>query len=100
MLRGLSLTHERLMKFSELFLKSTIAQIVVDEVSPARSKSLRDLDLRRRTGATIIAIIRGEEAHSNPDADFVIEKEDLLVLWGAHAQLAAARQLLETGGKT
>ena len=98
MLRGLSLTQERLMKFSELFLKSTIAQIVVDENSPAKRKSLTDLNLRHQTGATIIAIIRGEEAFSNPGADFVIEKDDLLVLWGAHAQLAAAHQLLGSGG--
>jgi CPA2 family monovalent cation:H+ antiporter-2 len=99
MLRGLSLTQERLMKFSELFLKSTIAQVLVDEQSLAKGKSLKDLDLRHQTGATIIAIIRADQAYSNPDADFMIDKDDLLVLWGAHAQLAAAHQLLETAGK-
>lgn len=98
MLRGLSLTQERLMKFSELFLKSTVAQVVVDERSPANMKSLRDLDLRNQTGASIIAIIRGEQAISNPGADLIIQQGDLMVLWGAHVELAAAHKLLGTGG--
>jgi K+:H+ antiporter len=94
MLRGLSLTQERLMKLSELFLKSTVAQVIVDSNSPAKNKSLRDLDLRRHTGATIIAVIRGEKAITNPDADFELQEQDMMVLWGAHQQLADAYDLL------
>jgi CPA2 family monovalent cation:H+ antiporter-2 len=94
MLRGLSLTQERLMKFSELFLKSTVAQIVVDSNSPAKNRSLRDLDLRARTGASIIAVIRSEQAITNPDANFELLEGDMMVLWGAHQQLAAAQKLL------
>jgi CPA2 family monovalent cation:H+ antiporter-2 len=94
MLRGLSLTQERLMKFSELFLKSTVAQIVVDSNSPARNKSLRELDLRAQTGASIIAVIRFEQAITNPDASFELQEGDMMVLWGAHQQLAAAQKLL------
>ena len=94
MLRGLSLTQERLMKLSELFLKSTVAQVIVDENSPARNKTLRDLDLRHQTGASIIAIIRGENAITNPDPDFRIEQGDLIVLWAAHQQLANAYKAL------
>ncbi len=94
MLRGLSLTQERLMKLSELFLKSTVAQILVEENSPARNCTLRDLDLRKKTGASIIAVIRGDKAITNPDAEFEIQQEDLVVLWGAHQQLADAYRLL------
>jgi CPA2 family monovalent cation:H+ antiporter-2 len=94
MLRGLSLTQERLMKFSELFLKSTVAQIVVDGSSPAKNRSLRDLDLRAKTGASIIAVIRAEQAITNPDASFEIQEGDMMVLWGAHQQLADAEKLL------
>ena len=94
MLRGLSLTQERLMKLSELFLKSTVAQVIVDGNSPAKNKTLRELDLRRHTGATIIAVIRGEKAITNPDADFQLQEQDMMVLWGAHQQLADAYRLL------
>jgi K+:H+ antiporter len=94
MLRGLSLSQERLMKLSELFLKSTVAQVVVDGNSPAKDRSLRDLDLRRKSGASIIAIVRGDNAITNPDADFKIQEQDMMVLWGAHQQLAEAYKLL------
>ena len=94
MLRGLSLSQERLMKLSELFLKSTVAQIIVDVNSPAQNRTLRELDLRRQTGASIIAIIRGENAITNPDSEFQILQGDLIVLWGAHQQLASAYRLL------
>jgi K+/H+ antiporter YhaU regulatory subunit KhtT len=86
------------MKISELFLKSTVAQVVVDAASPARNKSLRDLDLRNRTGASIIAVIRGEQAITNPDADFELKEEDMMVLWGAHRQLAEAYKVLGVTG--
>ena len=82
------------MKLSELFLKSTVAQIVVDETSPARNKTLRDLNLRQQTGATIIAVIRDDQAITNPDAGFELKEGDMMVLWGAHQQLADAEKML------
>ena len=96
MLRGLSLTAERLMKISELFLKSTIQQVVIDERSPAKGLTLQQFDLRKETGATIIAVVRGDEVVTNPPPDFGLQEGDLLVLWGAHQQLAAAAKRLKT----
>jgi len=94
MLRGLSLSQERLLKITELFLKSTVQQFVISAESPAARKTLRETDLRNRTGVTVIAVIRNEEAITNPDADFRLAANDLLVLWGAHQQLAEAEELL------
>ena len=90
MLRGLSLTQERLLKISELFLKSTVQQVVVSAYSPAKNRTVRSLDLRKETGASIIAVLRDDQAITNPDADFMLKENDVLVLWGAHGQLAAA----------
>jgi CPA2 family monovalent cation:H+ antiporter-2 len=95
MLRGLSLSQERLMKLSELFLKSTVQQIVIRPESPAKDQTLQQLDLRKATGASIIAVIRGEKALNNPGADFRLEANDIVVLWGAHAQLAEAVKILD-----
>lgn len=94
MLRGLSLTQERLLKISELFLKSTVQQIVIGSDSPARNKSLQELALRKETGASVIAVVRGENVVNNPGADFRLEENDVVVLWGAHAQLAEALKKL------
>jgi monovalent cation:H+ antiporter-2, CPA2 family len=94
MLRGLSLSQERLLKISELFLKSTVQQVVIGADSPARNKSLLELDLRKETGASVIAVVRGESVVNNPGADYRLEENDVVVLWGAHAQLAEALKKL------
>lgn len=76
-------------------LESTTTQTVfIDEASPARGATLRELDLRAKTGATIIAVVRKGQAMTNPASDFVIEASDLLVLLGGHKQLESAKQLL------
>jgi CPA2 family monovalent cation:H+ antiporter-2 len=90
MLRGLSLTQERLLKITELFLKSTVQQVVIGADSPAKNLSLQELDLRKETGASVIAVVRGESVVNNPGADYRLEENDVVVLWGAHAQLAEA----------
>jgi CPA2 family monovalent cation:H+ antiporter-2 len=99
MLRGLSLSQERLLKISEMFLKSTVQQIVILPDSPAKNKSLLELDLRKATGASVIAVLRGETAFNNPGAEFRLEENDVVVLWGAHEQLAEAmKKLLPSQG--
>ena len=86
MLRGLSLSQERLLKISELFLKSTVQQLVLADNSPAARTTLRELNLRGETGATVLVVIRGDMANNNPDPNFRLEVGDVLVLWGAHQQ--------------
>lgn len=95
MLRGLSLSHERLSKLSELFLKSTVQQIVIAPDSPAVNRSLGELDLRKQTGATVIAIIRGDSVITNPGGEIVLQPNDILVLWGAHQELVEAEKMLQ-----
>ncbi|MCI0617025.1 cation:proton antiporter [bacterium] len=94
MLRGLSLTQERLLKITELFLKSTVQQVVIGTDSPAKNQSLQELELRKETGASVIAIVRGEDVINNPGGDFRLQENDVVVLWGAHAQLAEALKRL------
>lgn len=62
--------------------------------SPACGKTLRELDLRRRTGATIIAVVRDRKPYTNPPADMALEGNDVLVLVGSHAQLREAQSVL------
>jgi CPA2 family monovalent cation:H+ antiporter-2 len=67
----------------------------LDEDSPAVGASLRDLDLRRRTGATIIAVVRDETSIPSPAPDVALEAGDTLVLVGSHEQVDQAMALLE-----
>ena len=67
----------------------------VEPGSAAEKRTLQDLDLRRQTGASVIAVVRGDKTFSNPSADQVLESGDDLVLVGSHAEVDAAFQLLD-----
>ncbi|MCB1056416.1 MAG: cation:proton antiporter [Acidobacteria bacterium] len=62
--------------------------------SPAAGRSLRELDLRHRTGATVIAVVRGEVPNPNPAPDTVLEGGDCLVLVGSHEEIDRAFTVL------
>ncbi|RPH53058.1 potassium transporter Kef, partial [bacterium] len=64
----------------------------------AAGRTIGELDLRRRTGTTIIAVVRGERSLTSPAPDLRLEAGDDLVLMGSHAALDGAFGLLERGG--
>jgi CPA2 family monovalent cation:H+ antiporter-2 len=99
MLRGLSLDQENLGRVAALFAGATVDNIQIEQGSPAAGKTLRDLDFRKNSGATVIAIARSGEAITNPGPDFTLQPDDIVVLLGAHADLDKAVDLL-TRGKT
>lgn len=67
--------------------------------SPAVGRSLRELDLRARTGATLLAVQRNGTLIPVPAADWTFQPQDVLVLAGNDRQISAALQLL-TGTHT
>jgi len=62
--------------------------------SAAVGRSLSALDLRGLTGATVLAITRGEREIVLPSAGEVLAAGDLLALAGTHEAVAAAKELL------
>ncbi len=66
----------------------------IEPGSPVAGRTLRDLDLRHETGATVLAVVRGESPHPNPAPDTVLETGDTLVLVGSHAEIDGAFDLL------
>jgi CPA2 family monovalent cation:H+ antiporter-2 len=69
----------------------------LEKGSPADGKTLRELDFRRQTGASVIAVVRGETPHPNPAADFRLAAGDVLVVVGSHAEIDQAFRLLDGG---
>jgi len=55
----------------------------IDEDSPALGKSLGELAIRQRTGASVIALMRAGVTQSNPSNKSVLEVGDVLALLGA-----------------
>ncbi len=94
MLRGISLDQENLGRLASIFAGATVDNILIEPHSPAASRTLRELDIRKKTGATVIAIARNGEAVTNPGPDFALHPDDIVVLLGAHRELDEAVNLL------
>jgi CPA2 family monovalent cation:H+ antiporter-2 len=67
----------------------------VPENCIACDKTIAELDLRKKTGATIIAIVRDRVPNTNPEPQTKLVANDVLVMVGAHEQLQSAKKLLE-----
>ena len=71
-----------------------IEWLPVPDGSWAIGRSLGDCAFRRRTGSTVIAILREPEPVSGAQPDDVVEAGDTLVVVGKVAHVAALRRLL------
>ena len=70
-----------------------LASITIPAGSSAIGRSLADLDLRARTGATVLAIARGEHGVATPSPTEPLRAGDVLALAGSEDAIAAARAL-------
>lgn len=86
--------------FLDLLAAGTTEVFRLEEGSQAIAQTLHDLDLRRRTGVTVVAVVRGERSHPNPHPDLQLETGDHLVLMGSHAEMEQAFDLLEPPHET
>ncbi|OGR87365.1 MAG: hypothetical protein A3A86_08160 [Elusimicrobia bacterium RIFCSPLOWO2_01_FULL_60_11] len=69
-------------------------QIALREDSPAAGRSIRDLGVRQRSGATVVAVYREGNLIANPEPDTVLEAFDILVIWGSAPDRVKAKALL------
>lgn len=74
-----------------------VESAVVPEGAWIAGRSLADADLRRRTGATLVAFTRESDTAVHPSPDDVLQTGDVLTLVGKAEQIAAACELLRTG---
>ena len=74
-----------------------LVAVALDSGSPAIGKTLAELNLRGHTGATVLAITRGERGVIIPSAEELLGRGDVLALAGTHEAIEAARNLLLEG---
>jgi len=84
-------------------MEMVLGQLSVDWLplqagSPLADRTLADTRMRERTGASIIAIIRGGEAHPNPQPDETIRAGDTLMVIGSRDQVRLASEAVRGGG--
>ncbi len=70
------------------------AWIEVDVSSAAVGHSIADRQIRTKTGASVVAVLRPDGAIPAPDPQFVMEAGDTLVVAGTAEGIAAVRDLL------
>jgi CPA2 family monovalent cation:H+ antiporter-2 len=76
------------------FQNMNISFLDVKNSSPADGKTLIEIDLRKRTGVTILALKRGSEVIEHPSADTVLRGGDIAYVIGDPEQVREADHLL------
>jgi TrkA domain protein len=78
----------------EILLKTVALEwLTLEEGSPLAGQNLTESRIRLQTGASVIAVLRGEESISNPPPDLRFEPGDTLVVLGRREQV---ERFLET----
>jgi len=97
-LRNVDLQPKKLINsnFEDLSIDVIAYQILHD--SHLILKSIKEIDLRRNTGASIIAIKRGDNIIQSPSADERLELEDIVYITGTHEVIQKAIKFLDEWG--
>lgn len=69
----------------------------VAERTPYAGKTIGDARIRTRTGVSVVAVIRGDEAFPAPGPEFRIEADDTLVVVGTSEGIKAVNEILSVG---
>ncbi len=93
-LRGLRLQGKRLDELSQFLAGTTTDTLLIMEGSPAVGQTLAGLEVRQKSGVTVIAVVRDGQSFHNPSPDFRLASGDILVLLGSHKELDEAMWLL------
>jgi CPA2 family monovalent cation:H+ antiporter-2 len=73
--------------------------LLVDAGATAVGKTIGELKLRRKTGATVIAVARDGHTEVNPGSEFTLRAGDILVLLGSPEQIDVAVEHLNAAGE-
>jgi len=81
-------------------LPALAAKNALSEIEGHVARTLAEVQLRGRTGASLIAVSRGEATAIHPSPEDVLVVGDVVCLVGNASQIAAARELLERGPRS
>ncbi|MDD4671339.1 MAG: cation:proton antiporter [Bacteroidales bacterium] len=70
-----------------------INTMIIQKNSVAYKKSIKELDLRNKTGISILAVKRQSDVHTNPNADFVLEENDIIYTLGDHYNVTCLNEI-------
>jgi len=77
------------------FLNISITPIYIKRKSPADGRSLIELQLRKKTGVTLVAIKRGTEIIEHPSPKTALKSKDIAYVMGNREQIESAEKLFD-----
>jgi len=95
MFRTPSLSREKLMEITSILSESVIETFFVNTGSHLIGKTLAEIDLRKKSGVMVLAIVRKGTTRANPPAYLAIEEGDILAIIGSHAEMDSAIRALK-----
>ncbi|HXF36887.1 MAG TPA: cation:proton antiporter regulatory subunit [Actinomycetota bacterium] len=96
LLGGSRVTRE-LAKLRQALEGLALDWLPVDPDSPYAGRTIGDTAARTRTGVSIVAVMRGEEAHPAPGPDFRLRAGDTVVVVGRPRDIERLVEILHTG---
>jgi CPA2 family monovalent cation:H+ antiporter-2 len=81
-LRSVELPRRHLFEKYEWLPEIEIDGYRIVEGSPLGEKTIKELQVRKKTGVTIIAVRRGKTVHTNPEPDFRLKAGDFMLFTG------------------
>jgi TrkA domain protein len=96
-LLGAAPVVERLARLREQVEGMVTEGIFLREESPYVGRTLGDAAIRSRTGASVVAVVRGGDLVPSPKPDFTFQSGDRIVVVGTEEGVRAVTDLLERG---
>lgn len=95
--RDVRFTEHAFDQINQILAQGTIDTVLINKDSEIVGKTLKEINLRDRTNATVISVIRNNEFIPNPSGNFTILENDLIVLFGTHNAIDKATEILTKG---
>jgi len=93
--REVRYTQEAFDQISQILAQGTIETYYIAARNPIIGRSIRDINLKAKSGAMIINIIRNNQTITNPPSDFVLQAADQLILFGSHDAIDLGLKILD-----
>lgn len=95
-LRTTTLPSKNLSERHKFISEMTTETFIIKGDSPVAGFTIKELNLRSETGATLIALQRQEKIIQNPTPEIVLQVDDILLLIGSKEQLSKAIEYLSS----
>ncbi len=89
-LRSVELPKHRLFGETDLIPELEIEGFRIPSSSLLAGRSIGELQIRKKTGATVVAVRRGSEVLANPDPGFHFREDDIILYTGNRSSMRAA----------